>query len=123
MDVWLPHNLRRDPLTDSSLAVVGRLHTGVSLNQAPRRALVLSHSMKERWPDVRASGFVAVPLHDDVVAPSRTLVQLLVIAVGLVLLVACVNVANLVSSGRRVAYTSSRFVRRSVPAAAGWRGS
>ena len=52
----------------------------------------------EPSPDDRtvATRIVAVLLHDDVVAPSRDFVHLLLIAVGLVLLVACVNVANLV---------------------------
>ena len=52
--------------------------------------------MKQRWPDAKASSIVALPLQEDLVAPSRNLLQLLLIAVGLVLLVACVNVANLV---------------------------
>jgi putative ABC transport system permease protein len=96
VDAWLPYNLTRDTITENySLTVVGRLRTGVSAHQALAELAVLSQSMKQRWPEVRASRIVAVPLQHDLVAPSRNLLQLLLISVGLVLLVACVNVANL----------------------------
>lgn len=97
VDLWLPYNLERDTLTENySLTVVGRLRTGVTVKQALAELAVLSQSMKLQWPEVGASSIVAVPLQEDVGAPSRNLLQLLIIAVGLVLLVACVNVANLV---------------------------
>jgi putative ABC transport system permease protein len=97
VDAWLPYNLKRDTLTQNhSLVVFGRLRTGVDVKQALAELSILSHSMEQRWPDVRASRLVALPLQEDVVAPARNLLQLLLIAVGLVLLVACVNVANLV---------------------------
>jgi putative ABC transport system permease protein len=97
VDAWLPYNLQRDTLTENySLTVVGRLRSGVSVKQASAELTVLSASMKRHWPEVRASAIVAQSLQEDVVAPSRNLLQLLLIAVGLVLLVACVNVANLV---------------------------
>jgi putative ABC transport system permease protein len=97
VDAWLPYNLTRDTLTQNySLTVLGRVRTGVSLDQAAAELAVMSQAMKERWPEVRASSLWARPLQEDVVASSRGLVQVLGIAVGLVLLVACVNVANLV---------------------------
>jgi putative ABC transport system permease protein len=96
VDAWVPYNLTRDTITENySLTVVGRLRAGTSVTQALAELAVLSQSMKERWPEVKASSIVAVPLQADVVAPSRNLLQLLLVAVGLVLLVACVNVANL----------------------------
>jgi predicted permease len=97
VDVWLPYNLERDTLTENyGLTVVGRLRAGVTVQQAQAELEILSRSMQRQWPEVRASRLVAVPLREDVGAPSRHLLQLLLIAVGLVLLVACVNVANLV---------------------------
>jgi predicted permease len=96
VDVWLPYNLERDTLTENyGLTVVARLRAGVTVKQALAELAILSESMKRQWPEVRASRLVAVPLREDVGASSRHLLQLLLIAVGLVLLVACVNVANL----------------------------
>jgi predicted permease len=97
VDVWTPYDLRGDTFEQNySLTVIGRLRTGVSLHEAVAEWSVLSASLRERFPDVKASSIVALPLHEDLVAPSRALLHLLLIAVGLVLVVACVNVANLV---------------------------
>jgi predicted permease len=97
VDVWAPYGLGRDTDPENnSLSVIGRLRAGVSLEQAREELSSLSRSMRERWPGVRLSAVDAVPLRDDLVAPARGPLHLLFIAVGLVLLVACVNVANLV---------------------------
>jgi putative ABC transport system permease protein len=97
IDAWRPYDLENDTISENnSLAVFARLRTGVSIEQARAELAVLSESAKRRWPEARASAIVALPLRHDVAAPSRSLLQLLAIAVGLVLLVACVNVANLV---------------------------
>jgi predicted permease len=97
VDAWLPYNLKGDTETQNyGLTVVGRLRTGVTMKQAQTELEILSQSMKRQWPEVRSSRIDAVPLREDVGAPSRALLQLLLIAVGFVLLVACVNVANLV---------------------------
>jgi predicted permease len=104
VDAWLPYNLARDTNEENnSLSAVGRLRKGVSLEQARAELLSTSRGMKERFPAARLSAVAAVPLQDDLVAPAREPLGLLSIAVGLVLLVACVNVANLMlvrSTGR-----------------------
>ena len=97
MDAWLPYNLARDTSEQNySLTAIGRLRSGVTLEQARAELAGLSRSMKERWPGASRSTIVAVPLQEDLVAASRGPLHLLLIAVGLVLVVACVNVANLV---------------------------
>jgi len=104
VDAWMPYNVARDTNEENnSLSAVGRLRNGVSLDQARAELLSISRGMKERFPAARLSAVAAVPLQDDLVAPAREPLGLLSIAVGLVLLVACVNVANLMlvrSTGR-----------------------
>jgi predicted permease len=97
VDAWFPYNLARDTDADNnSLSAVGRLRRGISLEQARKELSSLSRSMRERWPAARLSAVDAVPLQEDLVTTARGPLHLLFIAVGLVLLVACVNVANLV---------------------------
>ena len=97
VDVWTPYNLAGDTFEENySLTAIGRLRDGVSVEQGARSSTALRGPMKERWPSARRSEIVAVPLQEDLVAPSRGPLHLLLIAVALVLLIASVNVANLV---------------------------
>jgi predicted permease len=96
VDVWVPYNLAANTMEENySLTVVGRLRNGITLEQARAELAALSVTMKSRWPAANRSAVVASPLRDDLVAAARGPLQLLLLAVGLVLLVACVNVANL----------------------------
>jgi putative ABC transport system permease protein len=103
-DAWIPYELSRDTNEqNNSLTVIARLRAGVSLRQAEAELEALSRSMRERWPRVRLSGVAVFPLHEDLVAEARAPLHVLSLAVVLVLLVACVNVANLAltrSTGR-----------------------
>ena len=101
VDAWVPYSLARD-LTrvsaeeNNAVSAIGRLRDGVSLEQAREELRSLSRSMQERWPAARLSAVDAAPLQEDLVAIARRPLHLLVGAAALVLLVACVNVANLV---------------------------
>ncbi len=95
VDAWIPYRLARDTSEhNNGLTAVGRLRRGVTHAQAVAELAGLSRAMREQWP-VRLSAIVAVPLQEDLVASARGPLQLLLVAVVLVLLVACVNVANL----------------------------
>ncbi len=92
---WIPYRIATDTYAENySLTVVGRLRSGVTLEQARAELNMLTPSMRERWPAAKNT-FVAAPLHEEIVADARGPLQLVFGAVALVLLVACVNVANL----------------------------
>jgi predicted permease len=96
VDAWLPYDLAGNTNEeDYTLTAIGRLRNGVSFDQARAEIAALTQSLAEQWPGVRANTLVARPLKEDLVAASRDTLRLLLIAVGLTLLAACVNVANL----------------------------
>ncbi|MDQ3171972.1 MAG: ABC transporter permease [Acidobacteriota bacterium] len=82
---------------------VARLAEGVTLAQAQLAAL--SKQMELEHPEQNiGSEYYAKPLRDAFVGESRTALVQMLAAVGLVLLIACVNVANLLAArslGRR----------------------
>ena len=93
---WIPYDLAGDTYEENnSLTAIGRLRNGVALEQAQAELATLTPPMRERWRAARRSAIVAAPLHEELVASARGPLNLLFAAVGLVLLVACVNVANL----------------------------
>lgn len=82
------------------LSVIGRLKPGVTIEQAQSEMTNLMNGWKS---ESRAQHLLSAPnhpvimvgLHEDVVGSARKAVWLLMAAVGFVLLIACVNVANL----------------------------
>ena len=93
---WIPYALAGDTYEENnSLTAIGRLRNGVTLEQAQAELATLTPPMRERWPAAKKSAIVAMPLREELVASARGPLHLVFAAVGLVLLVACVNVANL----------------------------
>ena len=98
-DVWTPFQL--DPnATDQGhyFTVAGRLRPGLSLAQAQAALAQTTGAYRERFPDVFPDGeaaFGAEPIREMLVRNARPLLLVLLGAVGLVLLIACANVANL----------------------------
>ena len=81
---------------DHELAVVGLVRAGVpratALAELTRVETQLAHQYPNSYFD---GGIIARPLLDSIVGPVRTLLFILLSAVALVLLIACVNIANL----------------------------
>jgi putative ABC transport system permease protein len=77
--------------------VVARLKPGVALRQAQAEMDTISSRLEQLYPaDDKGWGAVVVPLHDDLVSDVRPAMLVLLGAVACVLLIACVNVANLI---------------------------
>jgi putative ABC transport system permease protein len=76
--------------------VIARLKPGVDLRQAQAEMNTISDRLQQLYPDDdKGWGAVVVPLHDDLVSDVRPALLVLLGAVAFVLLIACVNVANL----------------------------
>jgi putative ABC transport system permease protein len=103
IEAWIP--LALDPARpgfrgNHYLFLVGRLKDGVSLAQARAEMNALLARWERELPDEHTPApdghrLVIQPLLDDLVGGVRPKIRLLLGAVGLVLLIACVNVANL----------------------------
>ena len=98
VDAWLPLDLRPDPARDDpqnhALTVIGRLGAGGRAAATAQldvidRQLAVEHP---RAPDLRTR---VVDLHTDVIRGADRVLLVLLGATGLVLLIVCVNMANL----------------------------
>jgi putative ABC transport system permease protein len=98
-DLWLP--LKPDPNSIDQghyLRATARLKPGVTLEQAKAAMKVAADQFKQKFPKALSGpkdSFSVVPLRDAVIGDVRFGLLLLFGAVALVLLIACVNVANL----------------------------
>jgi putative ABC transport system permease protein len=76
--------------------VVARLKPDVPLDAANASLTALSRQFEQQFPrDNQGSQYFALPLRDALVGSSKSALVLLLAAVGVVLLIACANVANL----------------------------
>lgn len=98
-DLWTPLQLDRTNGGGRGsifLRAVGRLSDDASLELARAQATDLALRLEEEYPtDNVDTSFNVYPLHFDLVNQERTALWLLMGAVGFVLLIASVNVANL----------------------------
>jgi len=75
---------------------IGRLKPGVTVEQARADMLSVSRNLADAYPDTNKGIAATVfPLKQDMVRSSQSVLWVLLGAVGFVLLIACVNVANL----------------------------
>ena len=95
-DVWIPVVVRTS-YGDHYLNAIGRLAPEASLDAANAELAVLTGNLAGRRPQAyRDRSVLVTSLHDQTTGASRTMLLILLAFVTLVLVVAAVNVANLV---------------------------
>ena len=98
-ELWTPMAFAKDDnmatRNNRFITLVGRLKPGVTTAQAQSDVRAIAQAIAEIEPAYKSLGGVIVPLQEQIAGDSRKALLVLLGAVGFVLLVACVNVANL----------------------------
>jgi predicted permease len=100
-DVFVPIGQNKEPLfynrnAHEGMLALGRLKSGVTLAAAQADMDQIANNLAQTYPDAdKGAGIAIVPLKKDIVGDVQPFLLVLLGAVGFVLLIACVNVANL----------------------------
>jgi predicted permease len=97
VDVWVPLGMNATSLPRDThpIIVLGRLHREATLAHAQEEMAAITADLERAYPENDARGAHVEPLAEVVFGRVRPALRILLVAVALVLLVACVNVANL----------------------------
>jgi predicted permease len=99
VDAWVPLDL--SPGRDASeadnhyLTVVARLRSGTEITRAQAELNALNVTLGAQYPRAKTATAHLYSLKEDIVGSSSRALQIMLGAVGLVLLLVCVNIANL----------------------------
>jgi putative ABC transport system permease protein len=127
-DVFLPFGTYADPKSSLytgrgnhfGLVAIGRLKPGATPESANAEMQALARQLAQEYPDTNSgNGGTARPLFETLVGNARQMLYVLLGAVIAMLLIACVNLANLMLS-RAAGRAQEMAVRRSLGAAR-WR--
>ena len=91
---WTPAD--RAVRDNHNLRGVAKLKAGVPVAQAQAELSAIAARLEQQYPaENKGWGALVLPLHDDLVGDAKAALLTLLGAVGLVLLIACANLANL----------------------------
>jgi putative ABC transport system permease protein len=117
VEAWTPYAIdtvlgRRSDF----LHVIGRLAPGASLDHARDQLTTVARHLAAQYPETNTNWSVEIaPLREAMVGNVRPALLLFMLAVGLVLLIACANVANLMLA-RAVAREQEMVIRTALGA-------
>ena len=97
-ELWKPFAVRPDEMEtmgDFDYACIARLRPGVSLSQALAELNIVQAHLASQAPEKIEFLASLVPLRAQITGRSRTGLEVALSAVGLVLLIGCINIANL----------------------------
>src|SRR5205823_13223817 len=97
-EVLVPLEISKSDLNNRGLRGVwafGRVKKGLSLREVQADLSVIGPRIAARLPEHAGQTLLAVPLLDDLVGKVKPVLQALLGAVGMVLLIACANVASM----------------------------
>ena len=100
LDAWVPLQPSAEERSSGAfwLETVGRLKPGVSLAQAQQEMTAIAARLGAERPSDRELGVALVGLRDEIARPFRAALIMLTAAVVGVLLIACVNVAGMLTA-------------------------
>ena len=102
-ELWIPMSLKPEELTGGAQAnwsyqMVGRLKPGITAAQAAEDAERVAKETMRNYPAFMASLHISAAVHDlheETITQARPLIRTLFLAVAVVLLIACANLAGL----------------------------